>query len=85
MRDSGIMAWSDPDPEGSSSMYSVPTGLSTLAAADVVDPKEAPATVKVTRTRFPSRFMPVMAPTFTPSMVTMSPLARPPALAKAAL
>ena len=66
-------------------MYSVPTGLSTLAAAVVVEPRPAPDTVKVTRTRSPSRAMPVMDPTFTPSTVTMSPVARPPALAKSAL
>ncbi len=65
-------------------MYSVPTGLSTSAAAVVVDPRLAPVTVKVTRTRSPSRAMPVIDPTFTPSTVTMSPVARPPASAKSA-
>ena len=73
-----------PGPAGASSMYSVPTGLSTLAAADVADPRVTPETVKVTRTRSPSRFMPVIDPTFTPSTVTMSPAASPPALAKSA-
>ena len=65
-------------------MYSVPTGLSTSAAADVVDPRLVPDAVKVTRTWSPSRAMPVIDPTFTPSTVTMSPVWRPPALAKSA-
>ncbi len=66
-------------------MYSVPTGLSTSAAALEVAPSVVSAdTVKVTCTLSPTRARPVTDPTFTPSTVTMSPAVRPPALAKSA-